>query len=350
MYNVRFAVQNKLDKKYRITLKLTGHITSQYVTAANALQSQKARRRIIAYVESYDDVLFWRTVLSQFENSQRYFEVMLPTKNSDGRRLIGRGKKSALQCLMKGTGRDMIACVDADYDYLLQGCTESSKIMLETPFVFHTYAYAIENLLCYAEALHNVCVMVTLNDRRIFDFSSFFHDYSFAIWPLFSWSVALYRRDMFNVMTISDMDKVISLGKITMDNAGVNINKVREKVQQRVNQLRKSYPEIAQIIPGVREDLKRLGVTPETTYLYVHGHHLFDKVVLPLMASVCDRLVKDREGEIHRQSIHRVQMNNELSCYANSLEDITSMLKKNTGYMMSPVFRNIVSQFDVMQI
>lgn len=323
---------------------LTEHITSKYMTAANALQSHSARRRIIAYVESYDDVLFWRMVLGQFENEKRYFEVMLPTNSSEGKNVIGRGKKSVLQCLMKHTGEDMIACVDADYDYLLQGATHNSQLLIETPYVIHTYAYAIENLQCYSAGLHNVCVMATLNDHRIFDFVEFFKAYSEAIWPLFTWSVALYRKDKFDAMTITDMDRVIVIGKAKMEFADSIINKVRGKVQHRVTQLRREHPEIAKDVIRVREELKKMGITPDTTYLYIHGHHLFEKVVLPLISDVCNKLVKEREGEIHRQAIHRTQMNNELSCYANSLEDITSMLKKNTGYMQSPVFGKIVSK------
>ena len=59
--------------------RLRDSITSQYVEAANRLSSRQARRRIVAYVESYDDIFFWRSVLSRFENSERYFEVMLPS-------------------------------------------------------------------------------------------------------------------------------------------------------------------------------------------------------------------------------------------------------------------------------
>ena len=38
----------------------------------------------------------------------------------------------------------------------------------------HTYAYAIENYQCYAEALHEVCVMATLNDHPLVDFVAFY--------------------------------------------------------------------------------------------------------------------------------------------------------------------------------
>ena len=155
--------------------RLKDNINSKYFEAANALTSKKARRRIIAYVESYDDIYFWRTVLSEFEDDKRYFEVMLPSKAN-----LTRGKKSVLMNFLKGEplGKDMIACVDADYDYLLQKATNTSKQVLESPYVFHTYVYAIENFQCYAPSLHNVCVSVTLHDHRIFDFREYFRMFS----------------------------------------------------------------------------------------------------------------------------------------------------------------------------
>ena len=71
--------------------RLRDHLNSRYFEAANQLTSKKARRRIVAYVESYDDIYFWRTVLSRFENEHRYFEVMLPSHKQ-----LERGKKAVL--------------------------------------------------------------------------------------------------------------------------------------------------------------------------------------------------------------------------------------------------------------
>ena len=51
--------------------KLKDNLSSRYFEAANKLKSKLARRRIVAYVESYDDVYFWRTVLSRFEDDTR---------------------------------------------------------------------------------------------------------------------------------------------------------------------------------------------------------------------------------------------------------------------------------------
>ena len=61
---------------------LRDNLTSSYFNAAHKLYSKKARRRIIAYVESYDDVAFWRTLLEEFENDEHYFQVMLPSATS----------------------------------------------------------------------------------------------------------------------------------------------------------------------------------------------------------------------------------------------------------------------------
>ena len=80
--------------------KLTDNINSKYFEAANALKSKQARRRIVAYVESYDDIYFWRTVLSPFEDDKRYFEVMLPSKAN-----LTRGKKSVLMNFLEGKGK-----------------------------------------------------------------------------------------------------------------------------------------------------------------------------------------------------------------------------------------------------
>lgn len=60
--------------------KLKDNLSSRYFEAANKMKSQNARRRIAAYVESYDDIFFWRSVLSDFEDDTRYFQVMLPSR------------------------------------------------------------------------------------------------------------------------------------------------------------------------------------------------------------------------------------------------------------------------------
>jgi hypothetical protein len=323
-----------------MSTRLKDNLNSRYFEAANALTSKQSRRRIVAYVESYDDIYFWRTVLSDLENDQRYFEVMLPSKIN-----LTRGKKSVLMNFLEGEplGRDMIACVDADYDYLLQRATRQSQRILDSPYVFHTYVYAIENYQCYAPSLHNVCVAVTLNDHRIFDFRQYFSDFSEVLFPLFVWSIMLYRNGNYTHFTITDLNRIADPGGFNVQTPASSIQNVRRKVHTRINELQRLFPNAKEEYLKTKDDIKALGVTPQTTYLYIQGHHLFDTVVSPILSKVCNLLRQERQQEIYHASAHRTQKRNEMSCYENSLQDIKVMLKKNNGYLSSEPFRRLQS-------
>lgn len=324
--------------------RLRDNLNSNYFEAANALTSKKARHRIVAYVESYDDIYFWRTVLGEFENDKRYFEVMLPSKVN-----LTRGKKSVLMNFLEGEplGKDMIACVDADYDYLLQRRTRQSAMVLDSPYVFHTYVYAIENFQCYAPSLHNVCVSVTLNDHRIFDFRTYFQLYSEVLFPLFVWSIMLYRNGNYPRFSISDFNRISDPGGFNMHHPEPSISNVRRKVRTKINDLQRQFPDAKEEYLATKADLLALGLTPQTTYLYIQGHHLFDTVVSPILSKVCNVLRQERQNEIYHAAAHKTQKHNEMTCYENSLQDIKVMLKKNSGYMASEQFRRI--QDDIRQ-
>lgn len=322
--------------------RLTENLSSAYFEAMNRLNSKKSRKRIVAYVESYDDVFFWRTVLSRFEDDTRYFEVMLPSHKT-----LERGKKSVLMNLLAGNvGGSMIACVDADYDYLSQGSTPTSKAILESPFIFHTYAYAIENMQCYAPSLHEICVAATLNDRQAFDFNGFFAEFSSAIFPLFVWNIWSYRTLATPRFSISDFLHAIEMGNISPDTAFNQLATLRRRVASRVRQLQRQHPEAKDSYAKVKEDIKRLGVMPEQTYMYIQGHHLFDKILMPLMRKLCNQLMREREREISHQSVHATQYHNELSCYSSSVGDVQLMLRRNMGCMASNQYRQIVADLE----
>ena len=115
---------------------LTDNLNSAYVEAANRLAGKQAPKKIVAYVESYDDVLFWSNWLREAQLPGIQFEVILPSRYS-----LSKGKKIALaNDLGPRLGKYMIACVDGDYDDVLQGVTETSAVVCTNPYVCHTCA------------------------------------------------------------------------------------------------------------------------------------------------------------------------------------------------------------------
>lgn len=323
--------------------RLTDNINSQYFEAINKMTPKKARRRIVVYVESYDDVFFWRSVLGRYEDDKLTFDIMLPSRNLH----LDRGKKAAISNMLKGVGRDMIACVDADYDYILQGATEMSRQMLENPYIFHTYAYAIENFQCYAKGLHETCVMVTLNDHRIFNFERFLQSYSQTIWPLFVWYVVfLQRRKMTMHFDMCEFNKVVVLPSVRIQNPKWAIEYLSKKVRAKMFQLERRFPKLKDALPETERMLRDLGINDNNTYLYIQGHHLFDLVVSPVVQTVCDILRNEQENDIRDRAVHSEQARTEIACYENSLGKVKMMMKKNTYYQFSPEFQKILADVE----
>ena len=323
--------------------RLTDNINSQYFEAINKMTPKKARRRIVVYVESYDDVFFWRSVLGRYEDDKLTFDIMLPSRNQH----LDRGKKAAISNMLKGVGRDMIACVDADYDYILQGATEMSRQMLENPYIFHTYAYAIENFQCYAKGLHETCVMVTLNAHRIFNFERFLQSYSQTIWPLFVWHVVfLQRRKMTMHFDMCEFNKVVVLPSVRIQNPKWAIEYLSKKVRAKMFQLERRFPKLKDALPETERMLRDLGINDNNTYLYIQGHHLFDLVVSPVVQTVCDILRNEQENDIRDRAVHSEQARTEIACYENSLGKVKMMMKKNTYYQFSPEFQKILADVE----
>lgn len=317
--------------------RLSQNLNSEYIAAANRLQGSHAKRRIVAYVESYDDVFFWSNLLRAFETDKLCFEVTLPSRTS-----LCKGKKTALaNKLGNRLGACMIACVDADYDYLMQGATETSRQVCTNPYVIHTYAYAIESFQCYAPALHNVCVMTTLNDRRIFDFEDFLARYSEIIWPLFVWNVWAYRYGRHGSFSMLDFYRIVCLDKLNFRHPEHTLDALRHRVNAKIARLQKSFTQGRNSYKPLRDELIAMGLTPQTTYLYMRGHDLFDGIVCPILTTVCEALRREREREIRRLADHQLQMQNELAGYQHAVASVSEMLRKHTGYVDSEPYRRI---------
>lgn len=317
---------------------LLSNISSAYIEAANRLRPQTKKRKIVAYVESYDDIFFWRSVLSEFEDQQTAFEVMLPSRTN-----LNRGKKTALMNrLGESLGGYMIACVDADLDYLLQGHTPSSARMLNNPYVIHTYAYSIESYQCYAPSLHNVCVMATLNDRNLFNFEEYLRQYSEIIYELFIWLVWLHRKGRFNDFPLTNFNNIVSVEQLNIYKPLDALERVRRQVNRKLAWLQQHVKDAKGKLTPLKQELAQLGVHKENTYLFIQGHHLMENVVDAALTPVCTILRREREKDIKLLARgNNQQMNNELACYSHSQFQPDQMLRRNTQYKDCDIYQRL---------
>ena len=322
--------------------RLTEYLNSNFIEAANSLRPKRAAQRIIAYVESYDDISFWRSVFNEYESDKVHFEIMLPARTK-----LTKGKKQAMMNLLgKAYGRNMIACVDSDYDYLLQGATSTSQQMLENKYILHTYAYSIENFRCFADSLKQVCVLCTQNDSNIIDFKEFFKLYSRICYPLFVWNILLYRQRDTKTMSMLHFCEIVRLSSFTVNNPVYSLQQLSNRVKHNIKMLEKQFPTLIEEHKKLEQEFTTLGIHPDETYFYIQGHHIMNGVTMRILQPVCRHLRNKREEEIERFAYHRQQYNNELASYRHSQCDVATMLSKNTDYKDAPPYKRLKADIE----
>jgi hypothetical protein len=309
--------------------RLKDNISSSYFEAAQKLYPRKTRRRIIAYVESYEDVGFWRALLAEFETDECYFQVMLPSATN-----LSKGKKMVLLNTLNTAelGKSMIACVDSDFDFLMQDTNPMSHKINRNKYIFQTYAYAIESYQCYAEGLHNAVVQATLNDKHWIDYPKFLARYSEIIYPLFLWMMYFQRQHDVDTFPMHEFNQLTLLRRVNLYDIYESLDEVKTRVSTRIDLLKKRYPQAEPALVSLGKELETLGLRPQTTYLYIQGHHLMDNVVMKLLTPICAQLRREREREIRRLAEHDIQYHNELTAYDHSQIPVNIILKKTDGY------------------
>ena len=322
--------------------RLTEYLNSNFIEAANSLRPKRAAQRIIAYVESYDDISFWRSVFNEYESESIHFEIMLPARTK-----LTKGKKQAMMNMLgRAYGRNMIACVDSDYDYLLQGATHTSQQMLNNKYILHTYAYSIENYRCYADSLKQVCVLCTQNDSNVIDFKEFYKLYSRICYPLFVWNILLYRKHDTKTMSMLRFCEIVRLSSFTVGNPAHSLQQLSNRVKHNIALLEKQFPELIEEYKKMYEEFAELGISPDETYFYIQGHHIMNGVTMRIMQPVCRHLRCKREEEIQRYAYHRQQYNNELASYRHSQCDVGTMLSKNTDYKNATPYKRLKADIE----
>lgn len=300
------------------------------------LPADPAQRLVRVYVEGYEDVAFWRGIFDHFHNPYLRFEISVPDRGD-----LPKGKKVLLSTIPRSS-EELLLCVDSDFDYLFAGRTEQSREVAAAKYMFHTYAYATENYLCYAPSLHNVCVKATKNDTHIFDFVRFMQAYSRTIYPLFIWYAYSAQMATEHVFPLADFRTSVRLGYLDLnDNGAGTLAWLGRNVAKRIRLLEQRNPQMAEPMKAFEKQLRDRGLSPENTYLFMHGHTLMDHVVMVLLNSVCEKLRQMSIARITASEKRGVALKNEMANYNNSLRSIRDVLLDNENYTGCPLYKRL---------
>lgn len=308
--------------------KLTETFSSKYFDAVNILKG--ARYELVrVFVEGYNDVAFWRGVLDPYENDKLKFEISVPVRED-----LAKGKKVVMSFLPQ-CGKNLILCVDSDFDYLFGDFNDQSRLVNREPYLFQTYTYSTENYVCYPPSLHSLCVKATKNDQIIFDFEEFFAEYSRIIYPAFIWYALSARKSSQKTFTLNDFKNTVRINYLDIrENGKYTLEWLQKQVEKRIKILehRLKNGEWTQEMEDFQRQIRKRGVTEENIYYFMQGHTLKDNVALPVLETVCNKLRELTNQMISDSTREGVSLKNELSNYNNSLRNIKEILEDNSAY------------------
>ncbi|MDE5622624.1 MAG: hypothetical protein K2I59_06530, partial [Alistipes sp.] len=116
---------------------------------------------------------------------------------------------------------------------------------------------------------------------------------------------------------------------------------VERNVAHRERTLAARHPEMAAPLREFGEQLRKRGLTPETAYLFMHGHTLMDNVVMVLLNTVCEKLRDLSVAKINSSKKQGVALRNEMSNYTNSLRSVRDVLLDNENYTRCPLYKRL---------
>ncbi len=317
---------------------LVQNLTSNYLYAANAKRSTSLPPDVQVYVEGHEDIGFWRMVLQQYEQAENVrFRITQPSNT---------GKISVLD-LRDQAGKYLLLCVDSDFDYLMDGKTPASRDILTHSYIFHTYAYSIENYQCYAESLHQVCVQATLNDDVQFDFVAVLEEYSAIVYDLVLWVIYLQSCDKPHHFSLDSCNNIIGFQTIpdVEQQCRQALEGVRKRVATELQRLRAEFSHEISEVQNFQEKVQAQGFSPTTAYLFMQGHTLKTNVVLIILRAVCHKL-ESQKFALLQEGVSTEEGERRRKEYKNQKKKVEDALTLNTEFRQCFLYQSIQNDIE----
>lgn len=220
----------------------------------------------VVHLENDNDRWFWQQVFARLRPGRRY-RFIGASKSERGIMTSGCG-----MCLKyrRYLSQRFFVCIDSDLRWLLDrdGISASRGIL-------QTYTYSWENHLLFAPRLHHGYTKI--RRAQPFDWHRFMRQYSRIVYApmlLMLWSehnhTGVYQAGDFN------HDLIMTETRDDEQNNGARFLKRLEQQFSRARQLIAGHPRFNLIAEAAH--YRHKGLKPDTAYLYVRGHAIYNAV------------------------------------------------------------------------
>jgi hypothetical protein len=242
------------------------------------------------HVEAKADEEFWRKIFRHYVADKEFNFI---SGSSTPKGTVATGVSHCLK-YKPYLSKHFFICIDSDYRYLMQ-----EKGFTPAQYVIQTYTYSIENHFCYAAQLNELSEKQLQIKNTIFDFDRFLKAYSQAMYEVLIWHLYLLKRgeeafpkhdftQLLNLLQSAHNYDVANNGKAVLD-------LLEQRCKDKITELKQQFPTVN--IDDEKTYFTTLGLTPDTAYLYVRGHNLYD-LVCALGNSVTEKLLEQEKQRL----------------------------------------------------
>ncbi|ENN7160372.1 DUF4435 domain-containing protein [Escherichia coli] len=253
-----------------------------YLRAYTRQQSgNQPEARGIMYVENPSDRLFWEEVVSQ----------VWPKSYSV--KPFSRSGKRELEKEYDKLNSSYIVAVDSDFDFLCPERHENACKMNSNPYVLHTFCYSRENYSCCVSSVEAVCQRLYYYTQSDHELVGALTKYSEIIFPALAVFSFLHNRDLCKFKE-DDFLAAIAIKPAEGERLLTEELKINNDVMSRLEQSVRTY--VAHLCSEEDVDLNKCckslierQITPDVAYLFINGHYLQDKVIMPVLKMIKGR-------------------------------------------------------------
>ena len=278
----------------------------------NILTNTPGRVRVL--VEDELDVPVWNKILTRF-GGNRSFEIT-PYSYIPGEH--GKGKAKILS-LVADLGPNYIACVDSDYDWLLEQWTDSGQLIAGSPYILQTYAYSIENLAAQPGGKADCMLESTLHcsqDQLDLDISlkAFIEKISEALYEPLLWHLIMQKEQIDVDKIIPGWDSILNNRhyEAILNSTGDPLSRkrtgmlavMRQRAVDLVHNYETRYPHLITPRQNLRLSLTgHYGLSSENAYLFVRGHNLHDFLIQNFYRPIFRADIKSHNEDIRNNTV-----------------------------------------------
>ena len=325
--------------------------------SANAAVLTGNLNRVTVMVEDRIDVAFWKDLLTSVcPEKDFHFSPYQTTLAGESSKKNGNGK-SQIMLNAKDFNKNHIGCVDSDYDWLLSDKTDYGRTLCSNKYLLQTYAYSIENLLCFESTLKDFFSEIVEENIAV-DFEGYLRSLSQILYPLLVWSVYLCSKGGCE-FALSLLSETLVKGKCKakLSEIGVEqlsqefeslLSEIRIRVDQTIRKLETDYVyELSE-----KDELENLlrqnkGVTLDNANLYVRGHDLLDHLVNAVVTPTVEFFRQNHYKKL--QKLDEADRIKALNKYNAKQDSVSKLIYKNFGYKRNSEIYNRIAR-DASQI